>query len=91
MGRNGGKYLIHNLTKCGCSIQCGGTLNHLKQPVVKRNLAFPSCDCPVGTTPNEYLYSGEQFDPNVGFYYLRARYYDHANGRFVSPDPIPHP
>ncbi|HMG75187.1 MAG TPA: hypothetical protein VK582_16930 [Pyrinomonadaceae bacterium] len=25
-----------------------------------------------GTTPNDYLYSGEQFDANLGFYYLRA-------------------
>ncbi len=27
-----------------------------------------------GTTANDYLYSGEQFDANLGFYYLRARY-----------------
>lgn len=27
-----------------------------------------------GTTPNNYLYTGEQYDPNLGFYYLRARY-----------------
>jgi RHS repeat-associated protein len=40
-----------------------------------------------GTSPNVYLYAGEQLDPNVGFYYLRARYYDHAIGRFTSTDP----
>lgn len=40
-----------------------------------------------GTSPNVYLYAGEQLDPNVGFYYLRARYYDHATGRFTSTDP----
>jgi RHS repeat-associated protein len=34
-----------------------------------------------------YLYTGEQYDPNVGFYYLRARYYDQANGRFTTRDP----
>ncbi len=40
-----------------------------------------------GTTPNLYLYDGQQLDPNVGFYYLRARYYDQASGRFISTDP----
>jgi hypothetical protein len=28
-----------------------------------------------GATENDYLYTGEQYDVNVGFYYLRARYY----------------
>jgi 20S proteasome alpha/beta subunit len=28
-----------------------------------------------GVTENDYLYTSEQFDANVGFYYLRARYY----------------
>ena len=41
----------------------------------------------VGTTANAYLYAGEQLDPNVGFYYLRARYYDPSVGRFTSTDP----
>ena len=39
-----------------------------------------------GTTPNTYLYTGEQLDPNLGFYYLRARYYNPSNGRFPSMD-----
>jgi RHS repeat-associated protein len=39
-----------------------------------------------GTTPNDYLYSGEQLDPNLGFYYLRARYMDPSSGRFLSMD-----
>ena len=40
-----------------------------------------------GTTPNVYLYAGEQVDGNVGFYYLRARNYDHSIGRFRTLDP----
>ncbi|MBY0278365.1 hypothetical protein K2Z84_23800 [Candidatus Binatia bacterium] len=40
-----------------------------------------------GTTTNSYQYTGEQFDPNLGFYYLRARYYAPAQGRFVGTDP----
>jgi RHS repeat-associated protein len=33
-----------------------------------------------------YLYCGEQFDPNLGFYYLRARYYQPQTGRFWTMD-----
>ena len=40
-----------------------------------------------GTTPNNYLYRGEQFDPDLGLYYLRARYYNPETGRFMSRDP----
>jgi RHS repeat-associated protein len=41
----------------------------------------------TGATPNLYLYNGEQLDPNVGFYYLRARYYAQTTGRFLTTDP----
>jgi RHS repeat-associated protein len=42
----------------------------------------------TGATENDYLYTGEQYDPNLGFYYLRSRYYDYVIGRFVTPDPF---
>jgi RHS repeat-associated protein len=41
----------------------------------------------VGTTPNNYLYRGEQYDSDLSLYYLRARYYNPATGRFLSRDP----
>ena len=40
-----------------------------------------------GTTPNDYLYRGEQWDPGLSLYYLRARYYNPVTGRFLSQDP----
>jgi RHS repeat-associated protein len=40
-------------------------------------------------TPNVYQYNGQQFDPNLGSYYLRARYYDPSKGRFSARDPFP--
>ncbi len=40
-----------------------------------------------GSTPNNYLYRGEQYDSDLGLYYLRARYYNAATGRFMSRDP----
>ncbi len=39
----------------------------------------------VGT--GSYWFNGEQYDPNSGLIYLRARYYDPASGRFLEPDP----
>ncbi len=41
-----------------------------------------------GSTPNVYLYRGEQYDPDLGLYYLRARYYNPLTGRFMSRDPL---
>ena len=41
----------------------------------------------TGTTSNNYLYRGEQYDPALNLYYLRARYYNPATGRFLSRDP----
>jgi len=41
----------------------------------------------TGTTPNNYLYRGEQWDPNLGLYDLRARYYNPLSGRLMSRDP----
>jgi len=41
-----------------------------------------------GDTENNFLYTGEQFDPNIGFYYLRARYYEQGVGRFTTVDPF---
>lgn len=41
----------------------------------------------TGSTPNNYLYRGEQWDSDLGLYYLRARYYNPLTGRFMSRDP----
>ncbi len=42
-----------------------------------------------GATENKYMYTGEQYDPNVGFYYLRARYMNPETGRFLTMDTWP--
>ncbi len=42
----------------------------------------------VGADPQPYRFTGESFDPNVGFYFNRARWLDVASGRFVSMDPF---
>ncbi len=48
--------------------------------------AFGNLRNHAGTSDNRYLYAGEQYDPDAGLYYLRARYYDPANGRFMTHD-----
>ncbi len=40
----------------------------------------------VGDASNNYLFAGEQFNASVDGYYLRARYYNPATGRFASTD-----
>jgi len=49
--------------------------------------AFGNSFTKQGTTPNNYLYRGEQYDSDLGLYYLRARYYNPLTGRFMSRDP----
>jgi RHS repeat-associated protein len=49
--------------------------------------AFGNALVTTGSTPNNYLYRGEQFDPDLGLYYLRARYCNPTMGRFMSRDP----
>jgi len=40
----------------------------------------------TGTTVNDYLFTGEQYDSALDNYYLRARYYDQGTGRFTQMD-----
>ena len=49
-------------------------------------LAFGQLSYQTGSTPNDYLFTGEQYDNPLGFYYLRARYYNPHNGRFTQMD-----
>jgi len=42
-----------------------------------------------GASDNPWLFTGEQLDADSDMYYLRARYYDPAIGRFLSQDPLP--
>jgi RHS repeat-associated protein len=48
--------------------------------------AFGNLIASTGSTPNHYLYQGEQLDPDLAFYYLRRRYMNHSTGRFWTMD-----
>ena len=49
--------------------------------------AFGTPSNTPGTMPGSFWFAGEQYDPDTGLIYLRARYYDPALGRFLSVDP----
>ncbi len=48
--------------------------------------AFGNLINSTGTTPNNYLFAGEQYDPALGVYYNRARYLNMNTGRFWAMD-----
>ncbi len=43
----------------------------------------------VGSDPNPYLFTGAARDSATGYYFLRARWMDPGNARFLSSDPFP--
>ncbi|MFL0808843.1 MAG: putative Ig domain-containing protein [Agarilytica sp.] len=49
-------------------------------------LPYGKQDVYSGSTNNDYQYTGEQYDPELGKYYLRARYYSPTNARFLNMD-----
>jgi RHS repeat-associated protein len=50
--------------------------------------AFGNIVNQAGSTPNNYLFAGEQYDPALGVYYNRARYLNTTTGRFWSMDDV---
>jgi RHS repeat-associated protein len=50
--------------------------------------AFGELLAHTGSDPQPYAFSGEPYDPNVGFQYHRARWLDPRAGRFVGMDPF---
>jgi RHS repeat-associated protein len=50
--------------------------------------AFGNLIGQTGTTPNERLFAGEQWDSELDLYYLRARYYNPDTGRFWTMDTL---
>ena len=43
---------------------------------------------PCAALTNPFAYAGREYDSESGLYYMRARYYDSATGRFITSDPL---
>jgi RHS repeat-associated protein len=50
--------------------------------------SFGKLTASTGTLTNRFQFTGREFDSETGIYFYRARYYDSAQGRFISEDPI---
>jgi len=50
--------------------------------------AFGATRTPPGPSAQPFRFTGEQRESESGLYYLRARYYDPAIGRFVTGGPF---
>jgi RHS repeat-associated protein len=60
-------------------------------PSITDGYDFDAFGMPIrssGTTPNQFLYSGERYDSSIGLYDLRARYLNQATGRFWTRDSV---
>jgi RHS repeat-associated protein len=55
---------------------------------VRPTIMTLSATCAIlEVTPSPSYYRAEQYDSDLGLYYLRARYYNPLTGRFLSRDP----
>jgi RHS repeat-associated protein len=50
--------------------------------------SFGKTTASSGSLTNPFQYAGREFDAETGLYYMRARYFDPATGRFISEDPV---
>ncbi|NJL55947.1 RHS repeat-associated core domain-containing protein [bacterium] len=65
------------------------TLDDAGQPLGGHDLAYTPFGIPQsGAQPALFGFAGEQWDADTGLVYLRARWYDPANGTFLSRDPF---
>jgi len=55
---------------------------------VVESMTYDSFGNGPASTLTRYGYTGRELDSETGLYYYRARWYDPAQGRFVSEDPI---
>ena len=45
----------------------------------------------AGASRNLFLFTGREWDAELGLYFYRARHYDPSTGRFLQPDPVWNP
>jgi len=50
--------------------------------------SFGNVTANTGSFAQPFRFTGREWDAEMGLYYYRARYYDFADGRFLSEDPL---
>jgi RHS repeat-associated protein len=50
--------------------------------------SFGEIDLETGSLDQPFTFTGREYDPESGFYFYRARFYDPKAGRFLTKDPI---
>ena len=73
--------MIKARRRCGSAVLWTGTVTDTYDYDAWGNVVSQT-----GSTPNSYLYRGEQFDSDLDLYYLRARYFNSSSGSFLTPD-----
>jgi RHS repeat-associated protein len=85
MVRSGTKYyyLVDALGTVGALADADGrVVVRYRSDAFGRPLVEPAADA------NPLRFTGREFDSELGLYYFRARYYDPALCRFLTPDPV---
>lgn len=49
---------------------------------------FGNTSAAIDLVPNRFRFAGREYEPELGLYFNRARYYSPSIGRFISEDPI---
>lgn len=65
----------------------GDVVQLVKNGAVVKNYRYNAFGEEIGIDENPFRYCGEYYDAESGTIYLRARYYNPANGRFTTLDP----
>jgi RHS repeat-associated protein len=75
--------------------EAGETLFEIKysifgkiEKVLRGSSEEVSVDTLISETGSEYFFTGREYDSEVGLYFYRARYYNPAQGRFLTSDPL---
>lgn len=82
-----GQYSIYAVTD-----QAGSVLERYEYSPYGAVLIMDASGTPrtdnVSDIDQEFLYTGQRLDPETNLYYFKNRYYDSAQGKFISRDPL---
>ena len=86
------KFLYYHTDHLGSSNVVTDRSGNLVQHMEYTPFGETRCSLDLGQSINSFLYTGQEYDAEIGLYYYNARYYDSKIGRFIQPDTlIPNP